>query len=52
MRKEDQKTTKGRGRKKKYSDKMLMDIIEQYTIKYPDTTELVATESLPLHKKN
>lgn len=42
MSKEDKKTTKGRGRKKKYSDKMLMDIIEQYTIKYPDTTELVA----------
>lgn len=42
MSKEDKKTTKGRGRKKLYSDQMLMDIIEQYLIANPDTTELVA----------
>ena len=42
MSKEEKKTTKGRGRKKLYSDKMLMDIIEQYLIANPDTTELVA----------
>lgn len=42
MSKKDKKTIKGRGRKKLYSDKMLMDIIEQYLIANPDTTELVA----------
>lgn len=42
MSKEDKKNTKSRGRKKLYSDKMLMDIIEQYLIANPYTTELVA----------
>ena len=52
MREKEKKSTRGRGRGKVYTDKVLMDIIEQYLISNPYTTELVANRIAKYAQEN
>ncbi len=52
MSEKEKKSTRGRGREKVYTDKVLMDIIEQYLISNPDTTELVANRIAKYAQEN
>lgn len=52
MNEKEKKSTRGRGRGKVYTDKVLMDIVEQYLISNPGTTELVANRIAKYAQEN
>lgn len=52
MSEKEKKSTRGRGRGKVYTDKVLMNIVEQYLISSPDTTELVANRIAKYAQEN